>query len=646
MIAGQKETQRIPSATVRFAGDSGDGMQLAGMRFTDASAIFGNDVATLPDFPAEIRAPAGTVAGVSGFQINFAATDIHTPGDVVDALIAMNPAAFKANIGDVRSGGIVVVNETEFNKINLRKAGYDDGYSPIEDEVLNAKYRIFAVPITRMTEETLADSGMSAKDIGRCKNMYALGLVYWLYDRPLEPTVRFLNDFFGGKKGKPEVAAANEKALRAGYNFGETAEMFLARYEVAKADIPPGKYRRITGNEALAIGLITASKLIGRQLIYCTYPITPASDILHYLAAMKQYGVKTVQAEDEIAAVCAAIGVSFAGQFAVTGTSGPGLALKSEAIGLAVMTELPLVVVDVQRGGPSTGLPTKTEQSDLLQAMFGRNGDCPVVIIAPRSPADCFEVGIEAARIAMQHMVPVLLLSDGYIANGAEPWRIPEAAGLKKIDLPAVAPLEEGQPFRPYQRDDRDVRPWATPGMKGYEHRIGGLEKANVTGNVSYLPENHQKMTDLRQSKVAKVADALPATDIEGEATGDLLVIGWGGTYGAIRTACERAREQGKRVSNLHLRYLNPLPNDLGDLIAGFEKVLVPELNTGQLRMLLRSRYLVDARGINKVQGQPFLVEELSQAIELLLEGAWPAERESLTPHHHALPVELEESNA
>ena len=646
MIAGQKQAERVQSATVRFAGDSGDGMQLAGMRFTDASAIFGNDIATLPDFPAEIRAPAGTVAGVSGFQINFAATEIHTPGDEVDALIAMNPAALKANVTDVRSGGIVVVNESEFNKINLRKAGYDDGYNPIEDEVLNAKYKIFAVPITRMTEETLADTGMSAKDIGRCKNMYALGLVYWLYDRPLEPTINFLNDFFGKKKNKPEVAEANVKALHAGHSFGETAEMFIHKYEVGKADIPPGKYRRITGNEALSIGLVAASKLSKKDLIYCTYPITPASDILHNLAMMKNFGVKTVQAEDEIAAVCAAIGVAFAGQFAVTGTSGPGLALKSEAIGLAVMTELPLVIVNVQRGGPSTGLPTKTEQSDLLQAMFGRNGDCPVVVVAPSSPADCFEVGIEAARIAMQHMVPVMILSDGYIANGAEPWLVPNADDLQTIELSKPAELGDDEVYMPYKRDDNLVRPWAVPGMKGYEHRIGGLEKADGTGNVSYVPENHQKMTDLRAAKVEKIADSLPPVHLEGERTGDVLVIGWGGTYGAIRTACEHARNEGKKVSNAHLRFLNPMAKDLGELIAGFDKVLVPELNTGQLRMLLRAKFLADARGINKVQGQPFLVEEISQAIDLLLSGDWPADRESLTPHHHELNVELEETNA
>jgi len=644
MIAGQKQAERVTSATVRFAGDSGDGMQLAGMQFTDASAVFGNDVATLPDYPAEIRAPAGTVAGVSGFQINFASADIHTPGDEVDALIAMNPAAFKANVEDVRPGGIVITNETEFNKVNLRKAGYEEGYNPLQDEVLNAKYKIFAVPITRMTEESLAETGLSAKDIGRCKNMYALGLVYWLYDRPIQPTVDFLNGFFGKKKSLPAVAEANIKALKAGYHFGETAEMFIHRYEVGKADIPPGRYRRITGNEALAMGLVTASQLAARKLVYASYPITPASDVLHNLAMMKHFGVRTMQMEDEIAAVCAAIGASYGGQIGVTGTSGPGLALKSEAIGLAVMTELPLVVVDVQRGGPSTGLPTKTEQSDLLQAMFGRNGDCPVVIVAPRSPGDCFRTAIEAVRIATQHMVPVLLLSDGYIGNGAEPWRIPDPADLEKIELAALPSLDGGGDgdgdgegngkFRPYQRDENLVRPWAAPGQAGYEHRIGGLEKADGTGDVCYLPENHQQMTEIRRDKVARLAERLPALEVEGDSTGDLLVLGWGGTYGAITSAVASAGEKGARVSAAHLRYLNPMPKNLGEVLAGFEKVLIPELNTGQLRMLIRAKYLVDARGLNKVQGQPFLIGEIEQAIELMLSGDW-GENEFLTPRRH-----------
>ncbi len=646
MTAVQKQTQRVNAATVRFAGDSGDGMQIAGMQFTDASAVFGNDIATLPDYPAEIRAPAGTVAGVSGFQINFASSDIHTPGDTVDALIAMNPAAFKANIGDVRSGGTVIVNESEFNKVNLRKAGYDEGYNPINDEVLTGQYNIFAVPITRMTEETLADTGMSAKDIGRCKNMYALGLVYWVFDRPLEPTVRFLHNFFGEKKNLPQIAEANETVLKAGYHFGETAEIFVHRYQVAKADIAPGKYRRVTGNEATALGLITASKLASKDLIYCSYPITPASDILHNLAAMKQYGVKTVQAEDEIAAVCAAIGASFAGQFAVTGTSGPGLCLKSEAIGLAVMTELPMVIINVQRGGPSTGLPTKVEQSDLLQALFGRNGDSPLIVLAPQSPADCFDIAIEAARLTLGAMTPVIILSDGYIANGAEPWRIPDAAALDAIDVNHPAPRDpaddgDGNPtFLPYDRDENLARPWAHPGIKGLQHRIGGLEKANLTGNVCYTPENHQAMTDLRHDKVARIADRIPPIEVQGDASGDVLVLGWGGTFGAITTAVEQVRDKGLRVSAAHLRHLNPMPKNLGDILANFNKILIPELNTGQLRMLVRDKFLVDAKGLNKVQGQPFLVNEIVQAIELIESGNWPDDRLSLSPIHHEVSAE------
>lgn len=651
MIAGtNKEVERVQSATVRFAGDSGDGMQLAGMRFTDASAVFGNDIATLPDFPAEIRAPAGTVAGVSGFQINFAATDIHTPGDEVDALLAMNPAALKANIEDVRGGGIVVVDEDEFNKVNLRKAGYDEGYNPIHDEVLNAKYKMFPVPVTRLIKEALAETELSAKDISRTRNMFALGLVYWLYGRPLQPTIDFLNDFFGKKKNLPEVAEANIRVLRAGYDFGETTEMIVHRYEVDKADIPPGNYRRITGNESTAMGLITAATLAEKHLVYAGYPITPASDILHALAAQKHFGVKTIQAEDEIAAVCAAIGASFAGQIGVCATSGPGLALKSEAIGLAVMTELPLVVVDVQRGGPSTGLPTKTEQSDLLQAMFGRNGDCPVIIMAPKSPSDCFDVAIEAIRRAIECMTPVLLLSDGYVANGAEPWLIPDPKTFEKIEvghLPPASAEGDGQDgvFQPYARNELLARPWAAPGTKGYEHRIGGLEKQHLTGNVAYAPENHQFMTDLRAEKVDRLADRIPPVEVEGPESGDLLVLGWGGTYGAITTAVTRARNKGKSVAAAHLRYLNPMPRNLEGVLRSYKHVLVPELNTGQLRLLIRGRYLVDARGLNKVAGQPFLVDEIEQAIELMLNGQWP-DRESLTPHHHGLSLENQDQAA
>ncbi len=630
-----KPNRALPAAVIRFAGDSGDGMQLAGSQFTDTSAIFGNDIATLPDFPAEIRAPAGTVAGVSGFQINFASTEIHTPGDAVNALIAMNPAALKAHIADVESGGIVIVNEDEFTKVNLRKAGYEDSYNPLEDEALDEKYKLFKVPMTRLNKESLAESGMGAKDINRCKNMYALGLIYWLYDRPIDTTVKHLNNYFGVKKKKPEVAEANINALKAGYFFGETAELFPARFHVDKASIAPGKYRKITGNEAMAMGLVAASQLAQKTAIYCSYPITPASDVLHNLAAMKNFGVKTFQAEDEIAAVCAAIGVSFAGQLGMTGTSGPGLALKSEALGLAVITELPLVVVNVQRGGPSTGLPTKTEQSDLLQAMYGRNGDCPLVLLAPNSPGDCFDTAIEAVRIATRYMVPVIILSDGYIANGSEPWSIPKAADLDPIPISHPSDPER---YQVYGRDDRLARPWAIPGTPGLEHRIGGLEKEDGSGNVSYDPDNHQRMTDLRHEKMDAVARSLPPLEPHGDATGDLLVIGWGGTYGSITTAVNRAREQGKSVSSIHLRHVNPMPTNLGDVCKRFKKILIPELNMGQLRLLIRGKYLVDARGLNKVQGKPFLIEELGDAIDLMLSGEW-GDAEFRVPRDHHVTV-------
>ncbi len=627
----KKQTQSIDSAVVFFAGDSGDGMQLVGTQFTDTSAIFGNDIATLPDFPAEIRAPAGTVPGVSGFQVHFASSEVFTPGDQVNALIAMNPAAFKAHIGNVEPGGIVIVNESEFDKVNLRKAGYPEGYNPLEDEKYSQAYRLYKVPITRLNEEALKDTGMGAKDIGRCKNMWSLGLIYWLYDRPLDTTIKYLNDYFGVKKKMPQVAEANIKALKSGYYFGETAEIFPVRYHVPRATITPGKYRKITGNEAIAMGLVTGAKLADKTLVYCSYPITPASDILHNLSAMRNFGVKTFQAEDEIAAVCAAIGASFAGQYGVTGTSGPGLALKAEAINLAVMTELPLVIVNVQRGGPSTGLPTKTEQADLLQAMFGRNGDSPLVVLAPQSPADCFDIAIEATRIALQHMVPVIILSDGYLANGAEPWRIPDPDSFDRIEV--KHPSDPSQ-FEVYSRDERYVRPWAIPGTPGLEHRIGGLEKQHITGNVSYDPENHQKMTDLRRLKVEKIADEIPALEPHGDASGDLLVLGWGGTFGSIYTAVDRARRKGYKVSAAHLRHLNPMPRNLGDVLRRFKRVLIPELNTGQLRLLIRAKYLVDARGLNKVQGKPFLVDELEQAIELMITDKW-GDAESRSPRQH-----------
>ncbi|MFN3168927.1 MAG: 2-oxoacid:acceptor oxidoreductase subunit alpha [Phycisphaeraceae bacterium] len=636
------------SAVVRFAGDSGDGMQLAGTQLTDTSAILGNDVATLPDYPAEIRAPAGTVAGVSGFQINFAAEQIYTPGDVVNALIAMNPAAFKAHLRDVEPGGIVVVNETEFSKTNLKKAGYEPGYNPIEDEAIDQQYKIYKVPITKLNQEALKDTGLSPKDINRCKNMYALGLVYWLFDRPLDTTIRHLNETFAIRKKRPEVAEANIAALKAGYFFGETAEIFPVRYRVAKAPIKPGRYRKVTGNEALAMGLITASKLADKSLHYCTYPITPASDILHYLAPAKNFGVKTFQAEDEIAAMCAAIGVGFAGQLGVTGTSGPGLALKGEALGLAVMTELPVVVIDVQRGGPSTGLPTKTEQSDLWQAMLGRNGDCPAVVLAPKSPADCFNAAIEACRIALTRMVPVVLLTDGYIANGSEPWRVPSESDFEPIQVKHAtastsrdrkeAVPDQAEDFQPYTRNENLTRPWAIPGTPGTEHRIGGLEKQNNTGNVSYDPLNHQQMTRIRAEKVQRVQNMVPDIEVMGDADADLIVLGWGGPYGSIVTAVNNARAKGKKVASAHLRYLSPMPKNLGDVLKQFDKALIPELNNGQLRMIIRGKFLIDARGLNKIQGKPFLVEEIEQAIELMLTGEW-GDAEALYPENGKVDV-------
>ncbi|MEM9111116.1 MAG: 2-oxoacid:acceptor oxidoreductase subunit alpha [Planctomycetota bacterium] len=634
------------SAVVRFAGDSGDGMQLAGTQLTDTSAILGNDVATLPDYPAEIRAPAGTVAGVSGFQVNFASEQIFTPGDVVNALIAMNPAAFKAHHKDVEPGGIIVVNETEFSKTNLKKAGYEPGYNPIEDEAIEQQYKLYKVPITKLNQDALKDSGMSPKDVNRCKNMFALGVVYWLFDRSLDTTIRHLTQTFAVRKNRPEVAEANIKALKAGFFFCETAEIFPVRYAVAKATIPPGKYRKVTGNEALAMGLITAGKLSGKSPHYCTYPITPASDILHYLAPAKHYGVKTFQAEDEIAAICAAIGVGFAGQLGITGTSGPGLALKGEALGLAVMTELPVVVINVQRGGPSTGLPTKTEQSDLWQAMYGRNGDCPTVVLAPQSPADCFDAAIEACRIALTRMVPVVLLTDGYIANGSEPWRVPNESDFEPIvvnhagangqaDQPVGRSdneFEDGK-FQAYTRDDNLTRPWAIPGNPGTEHRIGGLEKANGSGNVSYDPLNHQHMTRIRAEKVARVANMIPDIQVEGDEDADLLVLGWGGPYGSIVTAVNNIREKGHKAATTHLRYLNPMPKNLGEVLKKYKQILIPEINNGQLRLIIRGKFLADARGLNKIQGKPFLVEEIEQAIELMLSGEW-GDAEALYPEN------------
>jgi 2-oxoglutarate ferredoxin oxidoreductase subunit alpha len=599
-------------------------MQLAGTQFTNTSALAGNDIATFPDFPAEIRAPAGTLAGVSGFQIHFSATDIHTPGDALDALVAMNPAALKTNLKDLQPGGILVVNSDSFGVSDLDKAKYGK-VNPLEDGSLKG-YRLVRVAVTKLTREAVAECKLSPREADRCKNFFALGLVCWLYERPLETTLKWIRDKFGKN---PQYVDANTRALKAGYNYGETVELLPVQYKVAKAKIAPGTYRKITGNEALAIGLTVAANLAQKQLIYASYPITPASGVLEGLAEMRRYGVKTFQAEDEIAAVGVAMGASYGGAIGITGTSGPGVCLKSEAIGLAVMTELPLVIVDVQRGGPSTGLPTKTEQADLLQAMFGRNGECPAAIVAAQSPSDCFDIAFEAVRIATRFMCPVFLLSDGYIANGAEPWKLPDLDKLPriKIDNP-TGPNSNGEAvahengtgeagkFLPYKRDEYLSRPWAVPGTPGLEHRIGGIEKQDVTGNVNYEPANHEHMVHTRAKKIENVAETIPDLEVTGPETGDLLVLGWGGTYGSITTAVERARRKGLKVAQAHLRYLNPMPKNTAAVLKRYPKVLVPELNGGQLLWLLRARYLVPAVGLNKVQGRPFLVSEIETAIE------------------------------
>ncbi len=607
---GQQVTQ-IEGATVRFAGDSGDGMQLAGTQFTTASVIAGNDISTLPDFPAEIRAPAGSLAGVSGFQINFSSHNIYTPGDTIDALFAMNPAALKVNLDDLKKSGLLIVNSDAFTKEGLEKARYDE--NPLEDGSLN-EYQVVTIPITEMNRKAVDGLGLDRKAADRCKNFFTLGLAYWVYGRPLEPTIEWIKDKFAKK---PAILEANIRALKTGYNFGETTELFASTYQIEKADIPPGTYRKITGNDALAYGLMAAAKLADKNLFYASYPITPASEILHFLSSMKKYRVVTFQAEDEIAAICSTIGSSFGGSLSVTGTSGPGVALKTEALGLAVMTELPLVVVNVQRGGPSTGLPTKTEQADLFQAMFGRNGECPVPIVAPATPADCFDTAVEASRIAMKFMTPVILLSDGYIANGAEPWRIPKIEDLPKID---VKFYDNPNNFHPYTRDERLSRPWAIPGTEGLQHRIGGLEKQHITGNVSYDPDNHEYMCKLRQAKVDGVQEDIPEAKPYGDESGELLVLGWGSTYGAIQTAVELARKEGRPVSCLHLRYLNPFPKNFGKVLSNFKKVLIPELNLGQLRFIIRARYLIDPVGLNKVKGKPFRIDEILNAIDQALE--------------------------
>jgi 2-oxoglutarate ferredoxin oxidoreductase subunit alpha len=606
----EKHFEEVETVTIRFAGDSGDGMQLTGTQFTNTSAVLGNDISTLPDFPAEIRAPAGSLPGVSGFQLNFSSEDIRTPGDQPNVLVAMNPAALKVNLSDLEDGGTIIVNTDEFNKENLKKAAYE--INPLEDDSLKG-YRVHKLPITTLNMRALqqAEVKLTRKEMDRCKNFFALGVLYWLYDRPMGQTLSWINAKF---KKTPEVARANEIALKTGYNFADTTEVFTTHYTVKKAQIAPGKYRKITGNEATAIGFIAAAELAGRPLFYGSYPITPASDILHELSRHKNFGVKTFQAEDEIAAVCSAIGAAFAGHVGLTGTSGPGVALKQEAIGLAVMTELPLVIVNVQRGGPSTGLPTKTEQADLFQAVWGRNGECPAIVVAPATPADCFDMAIEAVRLAFKYMSPVFYLSDGYLANGAEPWAVPNVADLPKIEVKFATDPEN---FLPYSRDEQTLsRPYALPGTPGLEHRIGGIEKQHETGNVNYEPENHHFMVLLRQAKVDRAAQDIPEVEVFGEKTGKVLVLGWGSTYGSITSAVERMRREGKSVSSAHLRHLNPFPRNLGEVLRGFDKVIVPEMNLGQLATMIRAKFLVDAVAFSKVKGRPFQIREIVRKVE------------------------------
>ncbi len=611
-----KQMQEKQAVIIKFAGDSGDGMQLTGGLFTDDTAISGSDLATFPDFPAEIRAPIGTLAGVSGFQLHFGSQRIFTPGDRFDVLVAMNAAALKVNIKMVRKGGTVIINEDGFDSKNLRLAKYDDGHNPLEDNTLEG-FEVIRIPVTKMTRESIRESTLGTKEKDRCKNMYVLGFLLWRYNRSMDTTMKFLNAKF---KSKPEILDANHKALIAGYNLGDTMEEFNDRYTVQPAQLAPGKYRSIMGNDAIVLGLITASKKLGLSLFYGSYPITPASSILHSLSKYKNYGVRTFQAEDEIAAIASAIGASYGGNLGITGTSGPGLALKGEAMGLAVMLELPLVIIDVQRGGPSTGLPTKTEQSDLLQALYGRNGECPLPVVSCSKPSDCFEAAMEACRIAVQHMTPVVLLSDGYIANGAEPWRYPKSSDLPEMKVSFAKQKEDGSQFMPYQRDEKLAREWAIPGTPGLIHRVGGIEKEDVTGNISYDPANHEHMVKTRERKVEMIADYIPEQKIEsGHKSGGLLLLGWGSTYGVCESVTHSLVELGYSVGHAHLRYLRPFPRNLEDLMKRFDKVVIPEINNGQLVKVIRDKYLLPAVAFNKIQGTPIAHEELFDfALELL----------------------------
>ncbi len=608
-----KKSEELQQITIRFAGDSGDGMQLTGTQFTSTTAVLGNDVATLPDYPAEIRAPAGTIFGVSGFQLQFGNHKIHTPGFLCDVLVAMNPAALKANLNNLKKNGIIIANKDAFTPRNLKLSHQES--NPLEDGSLDG-FQLFAVPITSLTREALKDVSLTSKEKERSKNFFALGISYWLFTRPLETTLKWIDSKF---KKRPELAKANKIALNAGYSFALATELFHTSYTVEEAEYAPGIYRNITGNEATVLGLITAAQKAGLDLFYGGYPITPASDVLHYLAKYKNFNVKTFQAEDEIAGVGAAVGAAFAGDLAVTASSGPGIALKTEFIGYAIITELPLVIIDVQRGGPSTGLPTKTEQSDLYQAVIGRNGEAPLPVIAAQSPADCFDAALEAATIALKFATPVFLLTDGYIANGTEPWKIPDADAIPAI---TVKHAKSGDIYQPYKRDAETLaRTLAIPGTPGLEHRLGGLEKEDITGNVSYDPDNHHKMTELRAEKVARVADAIKPNKIHGDPKGDLLLVSWGGTYGAVYNAYEAAVKKGQKVSWIHLRWVNPFPKELGRIIHNFKYVLVPEINMGQLLKLLRAEYLVDARGLNKVRGLPLHTTDIVKAVNEMLEA-------------------------
>ncbi len=614
MAITEKKKEKVSSVTIRFCGDSGDGMQLTGGQFTTTSALLGNDISTFPDYPAEIRAPQGTLAGVSGFQLHFSSKEIHTPGDRLDALVAMNPAAYKTNYKDLKQNGLLIINEDAFTDGNLKKAGYidsdEDIFAPLQNKCTIAK-----VPLGKLTMDALADSPLTGKEKERCKNFVALGLVYWMYNRPMDATIAWVEQKFAKK---PEIVAANIAALKAGHHFGDTTELIQSSYEIPKAVIKPGTYRNITGNVSLSLGLIAASELTGRPLFYGSYPITPASDILQELAKYKNYKVKTFQAEDEIAAIGVALGSSFAGNLAVTGTSGPGICLKSEFMNLALMAELPLVIVNVMRGGPSTGLPTKSEQSDLLQALYGRNGESPMPVVAASRASDCFDAAIEACRIATKYMTPVVLLSDAYLANGSEPWVLPDLDKLPNIKADLHT---DSKTYAPFKRNDVLSRPWAVPGTRGCEHTLGGLEKENYSGKVNLSPEVHAEMVETRAKKVQNIADDIPPTEVFGEQEGDLLMLGWGSTYGAIRAATEELLEQGKKVGHAHIMHVNPLPKDLGDIMRRYKTVLMPELNSGQLRMLIRAEHLIDVKGYNQMNGKPFFISDLVHEANVYIKG-------------------------